>query len=325
MSRAGFITLSRIKNKDIKDKQDNKSLGFILEILNILVLNLKVRGAGECYETSSRKVTRAPQGIAPLFFTAVLCALLTAPVSRALADLAWQSSTVVKLKVGGGEREMENGMETMSLKGNVLRVDDPAGGAVRFYNFSNRSCVMVDLRGRAFIVMSLDDLIAEARRNIQDIKNDLPQREAMLPGVQGDDRDVLAAQLEAQKIKYELWAPGHAYQVRPTEETAEVLGHKCRKFEGMSGDTVFQEIWVTEDFELEPAYQRYFARFMNQLEPNTYAHLAKVPGFPVRVVSRYGPVTVTNEAANISTSALPVDAFTLADDLRESPLVNRQP
>jgi hypothetical protein len=35
--RSGFITLSRRRNKDIKDDQDKRTPGFILKILDILV------------------------------------------------------------------------------------------------------------------------------------------------------------------------------------------------------------------------------------------------------------------------------------------------
>jgi hypothetical protein len=271
-----------------------------------------------------KNLVRSPRRLAPLFLAVAVCALAAAPFSRARADMAWQYSTTVMLKVGGSERRIGGTGKSISLKYNVLRVDEPSNGLVSFYNFSNNSSVLVDLRGRTFVKMPLDVLMAEASRGIQDIKQELPKREADLQGMTGDERDVLAAQIEAQKIKFELWGT-HAYQVRPTTETAEVLGHRCKKYEGLSGDTVFQEIWATDDFPLDPAYTQYFARYMNRLEPDSFAHLSRIQGFPIRVVSRYGPVTVTAECTNISTAALPVDAFTLPDGLVESPLVNRQP
>jgi hypothetical protein len=256
-------------------------------------------------------------------FAAVVLAALVLPVHAARADMSWETRTVVTLKAGGAEQEMENTRNSYALKANVLRIDDPAAGGARFLNFQTRNGLFLSFRDKVFITMSLTDMIAASQDALQEIWNDLPQRELMLQNMTGHERDIMAAQIEAEKIKQALWR--NNYKVRPAQGKAEVNGHQCQEYEGMSGDSVFQEIWVAQDISLDPLYRSYFAPNMNQLDPTQYGYFSAVPGFPMKVVTHYGAVTITQEVTHFDNSPIPVDAFTIPPGFKESPLVNRQP
>jgi hypothetical protein len=133
-----------------------------------------------------------------------------------------------------------------------------------------------------------------------------------------ETRQLTAVQIDAQKRKYELWA--RPYEVVATEEKQVIGGHPCVKCEGRAGGEKFQEIWVAEDIALDRSYPIHFGRGMATLDPQSYSHLARLPGFPVRVVTHYGPVTVTTEMTNITGQPVPAEALTLPEDL--SPAMN---
>jgi hypothetical protein len=254
---------------------------------------------------------------------ATICLVILIPALAARADLAWDETTTVTLKLKDAEKRMSSEKQSYSLKGTVVRIDHIGRSGATFYNFHNRAAVMVNFPQRTFISVSLTEWIIQKRQDREKIKRELPKMEATIERQEGEMREITAAQLEAQKIKYRLWAK--PYSVRPTGERAEIAGHNCVKYEGLSGDTVFQEIWVAEDIELESQYKSHFASGMARLDPQQHSHLTRVSGFPVKVVSRYGPVTVTTEVTHITDSKIPADAFIFPDDLKESPYLNRPP
>ena len=254
---------------------------------------------------------------------AVLCLPILMSAFNARADLAWDETTTITLKLKDTEKQMSSEKQSYSLKGTVVRIDYIGRGGATFYNFQNRAAVMVDFRQRTFVSVPVNDLIIQKRQDREKMKREFPKREAVIERQEGEMRETTAAQLEAQKIKYGLWAK--PYSIRLTEERAEIAGHNCIKYDGLSGGAVFQEVWVAEDIELDNQYKRYFANGMVQLDPQQHSHLTRVPGFPMKVVSRYGPGTVTREVTHITDSKITADAFILPEDLKVSPYLNRPP
>ena len=57
---------------------------------------------------------------------------------------------------------------------------------------------------------------------------------------------------------------------------------------------------------------------MAKIDPRLYSHWINLPGFPMKVITSYGPVTVTGTASRVSDATLPAETFTLPDDLKES-------
>ena len=253
----------------------------------------------------------------------VTAAAVLAALGPARADLSWETKGQAFLTIGGGETVVQSSKSSFSLKQNVVRIDEAEVNGARFINFQNQTGVIVSFEERTFTVWPLTELIAMERNSEEELKQDLPNREITLTTMQGEEKEIYAAQIEAQKIIFDLWSK--PYQVRATTERGEVLGHQCVKYEGLSGDKVFQEIWVAEDIVLDPFYKTYFAPGMGRFDPQEYGHLPLVPGFPMKVINRYGLVRVVTEVTHVTDSLIPAEAFTLPEDLIESPLVNRPP
>lgn len=251
---------------------------------------------------------------AALTFTAAM--LAAAPVR---ADMSWEETTRVEVEIDGKTSVLSESHESMSLKDNLIRIDEPDQGTARFINFTSRAVVYVSFSGKTYAYLTIPDMIRESTDQRSKIMASLPQREADLERRQGPQRDLMAAQIDAQKKKYELWE--RPYRVIRTEEEAEVNGVKCLLYKGMAGDEHFQDIWVAKDVEIDPAFKNYYSRNMAQIDKQEYSHLPPVPNIPIRVVTRYGKVTVTTDVKRVSPDKVPAQAFLLPQDLKASPYV----
>ena len=249
--------------------------------------------------------------------------LVLGPAGAVRADFYWQAETVTTIQVGGKPSTLGTVREQYYLKQNVTRVDDVNTGVARFYNFQSRAVVIVNFQAKIFAVLPIQELSNQINQDREATRKDLPNREQMLSTMNPKARPLMAAQIEAQKRKYELWS--RTYTVAPTNDRAQVNGHPCQKYLGLSGEETFQEIWVAEDIPVDDAYRNFFVRGMSTLDRQEYGHLAKVNGLPLKVVSHYGPVTVTVNYNGVSTSPVPAEAFILPKDLRPSPNVVRAP
>jgi len=236
---------------------------------------------------------------------------------RAWADLSWASRTVTTVRANSREENLGQGSQNYSLKQNLLRIDDLGeNGGARFYNFFNQTAVLADFDNKTFLALPMSELIRQTREQREGVKADLPAREQDLENMPLIERNLTAAQIEAQRKKFEIWAK--PYQVKPTADRAVIAGHPCSKYEGLAGGESFQEIWVADDIKLDPAYQLYFAKGMAALDPQEFSHLPLIPKFPMKVVTHYGAVTVTIEVQQITTSPIPLDAFILPPDLKSA-------
>jgi len=250
---------------------------------------------------------------------AALAILVAATPVR--ADLAWEAHSIVTVKAGDARKTLIDSRQSYNLKDNVLRIDDLGTGSARFYNFTNQSVLEVSFSQKIFASAAMRDLINATREQRMQTQKDLGRADEILAGMQGEERELFAAQIEGQKTKYELWMK--PYKVVPTQEYAEILGHKCQKFNGLAGDTVFQEIWATQDIELDNIYKTRFAPGMANLDRQEYSAFLMPPGFPVKVTSQYGPVTAVVEVTHLTEALIPSQAFILPEGLMLSPAVGR--
>jgi hypothetical protein len=234
----------------------------------------------------------------------------------AAADWSWEQAETVTLELGDTVKTLSQGRSTFTVKNNLLRLDDAGLGGARIFNFQNRQVLILNFRAKAFFLVPLEQLIREKREERAGVKAGLEQRAAEAASLPGEEGEVLRAQVEAQKKKYELWE--RPYQVRPTGDKANILGHVCEKYEGLAGEEVFQELWVAEDLPLGTDFHRYISAGLNDLDSQQYSYFGRLPGFPLKVINRYGPVSVREEVLRISTTPSPVDAFLIPDDFRET-------
>ncbi|MFO8058060.1 MAG: DUF4412 domain-containing protein [bacterium] len=239
--------------------------------------------------------------------------LLTAPAARAM-DLYWESKTVTALNYDGKTEQMSSGRQSYSLKDNLLRVDDTGKRRYRIYNFHQRTAVLVDLEAGMFAEVSFRQMARRVRNERDRVKKSLQQKEKTLSSLPPEAKNKTAAKIHAQRKKYNLW--GRRYRVRKTEERKTVSGHPCVKYEGLSGDQVFQEIWVAEDIKIDRHYKVYYARGMKTIDPQEGSHLGRLPGFPMKVITHYGSVTVTEEMTHVSEHKIPAKAFLLPEELK---------
>jgi len=243
----------------------------------------------------------------------LLWALFLAGAAR--ADLSWDQETVTTLKLDGQERTINTSSRSFALKQNVLRLDTPNEPAM-FFNFSNGLVVALSYPDQTFMTVRLSELSALNAAEREKMKSEVAANLAAIsaePAATGGEQ---AALLQAQQKKFDLWS--RPYSVRPTALRATILGHSCRQYEGLLGDEVFQQIWAAEDVALEPGYRNQLAGNLAAFDPQEYAHLPRIPEFPVMVVSHYGPVTVTASVKRTSTVEIPPDAFVIPADFHES-------
>jgi len=268
-------------------------------------------------KTRQNKVSARPGRLAAALI------ILLAPAGAARADMSWTARTTTTVLVNGQERTLQEETRQFRLKKNVLREDHLDSGVTRFFNFQNRTMVMVNLQTKFYAVLSFADLTRQINQERAALQRDLDNRERRLAGMDQQNRALAAAQLEAEREKLKLWSG--TYSVSPSEERAEINSHPCRKHLGTSNGAAFQEIWVAEDIEIDADYSNFFARGMASLDRREHGHLTLVNGFPVRVVSRYGPVTVTVNHTDLSLDKVPVEAFILPRDLKPSPRLTNSP
>jgi len=234
----------------------------------------------------------------------------------ARADWTWEQTELTTLELGATVKTLSQGSATYTVKSNLVRLDDVARGGCQIINFENRQFLLINFQTKAFILFPLDEMIKSNLDDRAAIKGDLDNKAAEAAGLPGEQGRLMAAQVQAQRKKYQLWE--RPYTVRKTAETATVANHPCSKFEGLSGEEVFQELWVAEDLPLPPEFQGFFSVGMVQLDPQQYSHFLKLPGFPMKVINHYGPVTVTIEVVKVSNAVVTVDAFLIPPDFRES-------
>ena len=249
----------------------------------------------------------------------VMMALVMIPLEPAKADLTWESTTTTVLKVGATVEKMGEIGQSYSLKYNVLRVDDLEQTGARLLNFQNQMAVIFEFTSKTFILVTIPELIAAAEDERAEVMKDLPNREAQLKDLPAKERAVLAGQLEAQKKKYELF--NKPYTVSPTQEESVIAGHPCLKYVGLAGGEAFQEIWVAKDLQVDPAYKNYYAPGMAGQDRQEFCYLPLVPGFVMKVVSRFAGVTVTTEVTHLSNAVIPLDAFLIPPEFKPNPEV----
>lgn len=244
----------------------------------------------------------------------LMISLLLFPVGPVRADLSWEAISTTVLSAGGHEEQMGPVVrQSYSLKDNVLRIDDVDQRGIRFLNLQYSIAVVVDLNSQTFSVIPFSDLIAATIADREGMKPELAKREAELAGMEEPDRTIMAAQIAAQRKKYELW--NGPFSMAPTKETATLAGHPCLKYSYMSSGSPFQDIWGATDITLAPIYQNLFAPGISRLDPQEFGFYGAVPAFPMKVISRYAGVTVTMEVTHVSTAQLALEAFLLPPGL----------
>jgi len=250
----------------------------------------------------------------------ILSAALFAPVlsGEAVADLSWDTVTTTVVSYDGAEKEVFRKEESYTWKSNVIRIDDPAQNTAAFYNFQNNAAVFVNFKSRTFLTTTIGQVIRESRAERSRIRSELPARARALEEMEGEEKEIMAAQLEGQKTSFELWSAGRAYRIEPSEEREKIAGHRCRKYIGYSGEVRFQEIWVAEDIDPGIEWNRYLGRGMAGLDPLEFSYMQYVNSLPMKVVTKYGPVTVTKEVVHLSDAAAPAEAFLLPQDLTKT-------
>lgn len=243
----------------------------------------------------------------------VLWFVLTAPAVRAM-DIYWETTTVTTISVDGETRELGRNQSSHSLKDNLLRVDQSSESGYWIYNFHRQVAVFVALQPGIFAEFSFRDLAEKVKNDRRQVKENLDRREKNLDSLPSDAREMTRAKIDAQRKKYELW--GGRYRVVKSGEKETVSGHPCVKYKGISGNREFQEIWVAEDIEVDGNYKIYYARRMRMIDRHESSHLALINGFPMKVVSHYGPITVTKTVTHVSEHKIPAKAFILPEDLK---------
>lgn len=262
----------------------------------------------------------APAFVSMIYLAAAFIAAAVLP-APAIADLQWEQVTTIYAEVGGEERAVSTARQSFNLKDNLVRIDDPDQGGARFFNFQNQNAVIVNFTAKTFASIPIAGLVQMAARDREETIKELPKSKAMIPTMRGEAKEMMAARVEGQKTKYRLWS--RPYKVMPTGKTEEIAGQPCMIYEGLAGDTQFQEIWVAQAMNLGPYYMNYFARGMARIDPQEYSHMSAIPGFIMKVVSHYGPVKVVTEVEHLSTSRVPVEAFILPEDLKETTNLGR--
>jgi len=236
-------------------------------------------------------------------------------------EMSWQKETVVTIEIDGQVSELSRSTQSFVWKLNASREDNPAQSGATFYNFRNRKAVLVNFESDHFAVMTFDELRQTNMQQINGIRESLPQRKQMLPTLRGQQREMMAAQIEAQEAQINAWA--RKYALEPTDETATIEGRVCMKYRGLAGENPFQEVWMAKNMPLSQSFKRYFAMGMAQVSQNEYNYFRYAQHFPIKIVNHYGPVTVTETVTNINPGVAPAEAFILPDNLKQSPNVLR--
>ncbi len=244
---------------------------------------------------------------------AIIALLFLIPPAASAMDLYWETQKVNTLTCDGNTEEVSISQKTLSLKDNLLRVDKKEKKEYRIYNFHQRVAVSV-LEDQVFTEFSFTELSRKVRNENNQIRNSLSGQEKNLGSLPKKERKTAAAKIEAQREKQKLWSG--RYSVRKSGEKKTIAGHPCVKYEGTGNGKVFQEIWVAEDIDIDGNYKIYYARRMRMIDREAYSHLALIPGFPMKVVTHYGPLTITREVTRVEERKIPADVFTLSEDLK---------
>jgi Domain of unknown function (DUF4412) len=234
------------------------------------------------------------------------------------ADLSWNEKTTITILADGKEMKISEADQSYALKSNLTRIDSAQHNFGKIINGFNRHTLMLNFQARSFVLFDFNELLKIDRDQNNAMMKDLANREAQIMSVPEDKRPLQMSQIEAQKRKFQIWSDQANYTVIETNEEKEINGQLCKKFVGSSGQEEFQEIWVSKNITIDHEYERYFARILSQLQPQDYGHLRFVRGLPVKVITRYGDVTVTMDVTNISESKIPKDAFIIPDDFKEA-------
>jgi len=220
---------------------------------------------------------------------AIVVSLLFAGAAR--ADMSWDLRTETTVSVGPEQ-------------------------PTRFINTSNDAVLFVSYQTETFLLTDFNDLAGVQSNERAALRAKLPLMELGLAQLPPEQRPEQQALLQGQRRKFEIW--DRPYTVRATTERAVVLDHPCVKYEGLAGEEVFQEIWVAEDIAVDPYYQAQAVGKLSSLDAQQYQVLTRVRGLPLKVVSHYGPVTVTATVTRYTAADIPADAFILPDDFRET-------
>jgi hypothetical protein len=247
----------------------------------------------------------------------VVLAMTLASARAARADWTWQETQVTTIQMGQTVRELARTQQGYTIKNNVARIDNLSAGVASLYNFTQGSAVLISFPTRSFVLTPMAGLIQANQEHRQLVKSELDQEAQAAAAMGGPEPELKLAQIAAQRKKYDLWEKA-PYEVRRLEGGDTVAGHACVKYAGMSGPEQFQELWIATDLPLDPDFGQMFAPGMFQLDPQLNAHLGKVPGLPLKVVSHYGAVTVTTEVTAVSTGKAPLDAFLIPEGFREA-------
>ena len=251
---------------------------------------------------------------------ALVFSLLAAGAAR--ADMTWEMRSETTLKVGSETRALPISSISYGLKANTLRIDVGKDEPAEFINGANNAVVIVSYASESFLLLDLGQLAATTTSEREEKRAKLPLMEAGLAQLPPEQRPEQQALLESQKRKYDLWS--RPYSVRMTAEQAVIDGHPCMKYEGLAGDEVFQEIWVAQDIATDPSYRSLISDRLALYDPQEYSYLTRVAGFPAKIVSHYGAVTVTETLTRYSNAAIPADAFIIPDNFRESDIAMKR-
>ncbi len=236
------------------------------------------------------------------------------PSIPAAADSSWKEKTVITLTVGATVETLSESEQSVSLKENVARIDDLKSGVARIVNFQTRQEIILNFGAKTFALLSVSEMMQMDKENREQIKADLPAREAGLSSVPESERAKVAAQIEAQKKRFQAWEGG--YLVTPTDRVETIDGYTCKLYQGLSKGEVFQELWVAENIQMGDDYGRFYKKGMAELEPYDSAYLMHLPSPPIKTVTHYGAVTVTKTVSRVLTEKFPIDALLIPEDFK---------
>ncbi len=248
-----------------------------------------------------------------LVFSLVPCA--------ALADMSWTEEVTSELLIEEGVSEKEVLHSSIRLKQGGARIDDVEDGTRSYCNFTNNTCVIYEQSAKLFEVVTTVEM---KRRSM---KETLEREHAVRRGISpvsvspGDtapqDKGDPRMQAEFEAIKERRRIDSQSVRFFATEDYAEIDGRNCRKYLGMASYENYIEAWIAEDIAAEQPFLDY-RRLVTACKPPQYRYYAQLPGFPIKLIIRYGPLTVTTLVSDYSEQRVPVSEFLLPEDARES-------
>lgn len=247
------------------------------------------------------------------FLLALLGASAAYP-ARLWADLAWTEQTATLVVVDGKPSPQGVVQTKISLKGNAAKFEDLSQNGVRYYNFANQSAIFLSLKNKSFLTVRFADLLAQARAQEGQVRQDLDAREAAANrSLNLTSGKITKAQVQGQRKRFAL--AGQPFRLEETKQTKTLLGHPCRLYRGYAGKDNYLEVWAAEDVKPDPAFRAYAEAFA-RLDPVGSQHLLSVPGFPLLATFRYGPVQVDWSVQSLSLAPLPLEEFLLPPGAR---------